>query len=137
MIAIYHYYICRIKDEYLRVGIQGDQQEGLRYVQTLVPESNFTGLGLRLASSTEVYYAGQFYYPIKSDVDEWMGSGNKVPIGYENIAIVTCKLIHQIKTKDKTQLLFLEQLTKTHELIKQEQKKIWEAKFKKETEVAL
>lgn len=134
---MYHYYICRIKDEYLRIGIQGDQQEGLKYVQTLVPKSNFTGLGLKLASSTEVYYAGTFYYPIKSDVDEWTGPGNKVPVGYENIVIVTCKLLHQIKTKNKTQLSFLEQIEKTHELIKQGQKKIWEAKLEKEAEVAI
>ena len=134
---MYHYYLCRIKDGYLRIGIQGDPQAGLEYVQSLVPDNTYHGLGYTLKSNPEVFYIDEFYYPIKSDIDEWMGLGCKIPALYPNISVVTCKHIRQLGTSKKGQLPFLEQMQKLHDVIKKGQKDLWEAQCKREAEVLL
>jgi len=129
----YHYYILRIRDEYLRIGLQanptealdpcGSIDEGLEFIRTLIPPNTYPGLGFSLDIPPEYYFCGTFFYPIKADVDQWMGLGDK-PYGEQKV--VTCKHLYQMRSKKKTTVAFLDNLKKIHKLVYNRQLEIYE-----------
>lgn len=140
---MFHYYIFRNHDSYIRVGLQatpgdtydpcGSIDDGLKYVSTLCTKDTYNGLGYDLESRPELYFMGTYPYPLKADVDKWCGLGNKT---MGNLTIVTCKHLYQIRTKKKA-TPFLENLRKVHKLIYNRQMEILEDRREREQKVIL
>lgn len=132
VLKIYHYYIFRNHDSYIRVGLSstpgetydpcGSIDDGLKYVSTLCSKDTYPGLTYGLDSTLELYFMGTLPYPIKADIDRWCGLGSKT-IG--NLTVVTCHHLYQIRTKKKS-TSFLENLRKVHKLLYERQMEILE-----------
>jgi hypothetical protein len=81
MMVIIFYFLVRQKDEYLRIGVDGDQVAAQSYFKKYFDD---------------VEFIGDFADTIYSDVDSDVGVGTrKIPKG----VIVTCKHIYQLRTK--------------------------------------
>jgi hypothetical protein len=78
-----HYFLCRQADNYLRIGIEGNQCKA---------EEFFSGS----KGFDCVEYIGEFADVVYTDVDEWNGVGNR---RFDGFAIRTCKYIYQLRTK--------------------------------------
>ena len=98
-----HYFLCRLKDHYYRVGIDGDSAQAQQTFSEFYDS---------------VEYIDEFADVISIDIDKESGIGNRYFKGEQGEFYVrTCKHIHQLITR-KTKGDFWEILRKTHKKIK-------------------
>ena len=110
-----HYFLCRQKDHYYRVGIEGSKSAAEETL-SLYYDS--------------IEYIDEFPTFIKVDIDKQSGLGNR---SFDGFYIRTCKHVHQLITR-KDSSNFWETLKKAHKKLKEiakEDARTEEAKHKK------
>jgi hypothetical protein len=115
----FHYFILRIYDYYVRIGIQGDIEKAEAYFK-----SNYKYILNDTEAEPEVVFMITLPLPIASDVDKWCGLGCNT---FEDFTIVSCKHIHQMRTiKNESDMDFYSRMKEAHILIKDYQRELLE-----------
>ena len=98
-----HYFLCRLKDHYYRVGIDGDKDQAAHTFAQFYDS---------------VEYIDEFADVIPMDVEEVLGKGGRRFRGeHGEFKIVTCKFIYELRTKrDKDN--YFEWLKEFHQMLK-------------------
>ena len=104
-----HYYLCRERDNFLRIGIEGDKDKASEFF------SRYYG---------SVEYIGEFADVIYTDVDTDVGVGNRKFPGF---IIRTCKYIYQLRSK-KDDKDYFEYLREYHKGLQVSVEQAWKRK---------